>query len=333
MKVKRTRSVMFIALIFAVLFTAGSAYDSSLLTAYAAFGVDTKAVKTDADVKYIMDNGLYVYSTKDPKEIKMPSSIPAELTTKLSHNLNKYSHAAAMIYVDLETGFTIKYNEKREFRGASLVKAPYMMAVLDRIKKGEMSLNQKMTYTSAYYRTGTAQIPKDSGGESMTMTLKRVIEYLIYYSDNSAFAMLQSYVSTSKFRSFALEHYNEEFYKKSNWLTASGVAAAFTDLYKKSRSGDELYVWFLELMKQANENKFIKAGIPTDGDGESLYVVAHKYGEDVNSLNDAAIIFYKNRPYLLIILNDYLSNSARPIFKEVSEDVFNIHEYIVNYDK
>ena len=189
-----------------------------------------------------------------------------------------------------------------------------------------------MTYKSSYSRSGTVQIPKDcEDGEELT--LKRVIEYLIYYSDNTAFYMLQiKCCSTGEFSKFAEKNYNAEFYKNNNWLNAYGVAAAFVDLYKKSCEGDELYVWFLELMKQANENKFIKSGIPTDENGDSKYVVAHKYGEDVNSLNDAAIIFYKDRPYLLIILNDYLSNSARSIFKEVSEDIFNIHEYIVNFD-
>ena len=183
-------------------------------------------------------------------------------------------------------------------------------------------------------RGGTSEIPKEKNfGDQLT--LKEIIEYLIYHSDNTAYNMLLSYVrSYDSFTDWAEDRYGTTFYFKGcNWLNAVGVAECWKEIYERYKAGDEDYLWYVSLLKVANENKFVKGGLPKDSNGKALYEVAHKYGMDISASNDAAIVFYEDRPYLLIILTDYIGYNTQYFMNRISEDVFALHEYICSADE
>lgn len=166
------------------------------------------------------------------------------------------------------------------------------------------------------------------------LTLKQIIEYIVYESDNIGFKMLNNgydgVLSILEFNDMAYRDYGATYYSGvyGNVLSASGVGRMFAEIYRRSEAGDELFVWFVEMLKKANENKFVKGGLPTDENGECLYEVAHKYGMDIKSSNDAAIVYYGERPYVLVILTDYLLINTQSFMNRISSDVFKIHEYI-----
>ena len=264
---------------------------------------------------------------------ELPEDIPGELLETLNKRLNNQTFACAMYYIDLTTGLTISYNADRQFAAASLIKAPYLMYILDMIAAGELSLDDVHTYRRAYhYIGGTGQIRYMEDGTQLT--LRQIIEYIVYDSDNVAFKMLNNgydgVLSIPAFHDMAMRDYDAPYYSGTygNVLTASGVGRMFAEIYARAERGDELYVWFVDMLKDANENKFVKGGLPTDENGECLYEVAHKYGMDIKSSNDAAIVFYNDRPYVLVLLTDYLLINTQGFMNRVSADVFVIHEYI-----
>ena len=264
---------------------------------------------------------------------ELPEDIPGELLETLNKRLNNQTFGCAMYYIDLTTGLTISYNADRQFAAASLIKAPYLMYILDMIAAGELSLDDVHTYRRAYhYIGGTGQIRYMEDGTQLT--LRQIIEYIVYDSDNVAFKMLNNgydgVLSIPAFHDMAMRDYDAPYYSGTygNVLTASGVGRMFAEIYARAERGDELYVWFVDMLKDANENKFVKGGLPTDENGECLYEVAHKYGMDIKSSNDAAIVFYNDRPYVLVLLTDYLLINTQGFMNRVSADVFAIHEYI-----
>ena len=264
---------------------------------------------------------------------ELPEDIPGELLETLNKRLNNQTFACAMYYIDLTTGLTISYNADRQFAAASLIKAPYLMYILDMIAAGELSLDDVHTYRRAYhYIGGTGQIRYMEDGTQLT--LRQIIEYIVDESDNVAFKMLNNgydgVLSIPAFHDMAMRDYDAPYYSGTygNVLTASGVGRMFAEIYARAERGDELYVWFVDMLKDANENKFVKGGLPTDENGECLYEVAHKYGMDIKSSNDAAIVFYNDRPYVLVLLTDYLLINTQGFMNRVSADVFAIHEYI-----
>ena len=264
---------------------------------------------------------------------ELPEDIPEGLLETLNKRLNNQTFACALYYIDLTTGLTMSYNADRQFAAASLIKAPYLMYILDMVAAGELSLDDVHTYRKGYhYMGGTGKVRYMEDGTQLT--LRQIIEYIVYDSDNVAFKMLNNgydgVLSIPAFHDKAMRDYGAPYYSGTygNVLTASGVGRMFAEIYARASRGDELYVWFVDMLKDANENKFVKGGLPTDENGECLYEVAHKYGMDIKSSNDAAIVFYNDRPYVLVLLTDYLLINTQGFMNRVSADVFAIHEYI-----
>lgn len=288
-------------------------------------------------IKTQNENAFFTVAYPAPAQgAGLPETIPQALLSKLENRLGAASFACAMYYVDLKTGFTISYNESRLFGAASLIKAPYLLYVFDMIEKGELSLDDTHTYKKNYHLFGgTGQVKNMPDGS--VLTLKEIIEYIVYYSDNTAFKMLYNtsgnaggVLSLMDFHDKANREFQAPFINGlyGTVLTAGGVGRMFCEIYGRSEES-ELFSWYVDLLKEANENVFIKNGIPTDEKGESLYVVAHKYGMDIKASNDAAIVLYGDRPYVLVVLTDYLlAGSNAGFMAGVSSDIFKIHEYL-----
>ncbi len=266
--------------------------------------------------------------------ITLPDAIDESYLNTIRNTLDNASYACALYYVDLETGLSVSYNPDRMIAGASLIKAEYLMMVFEMIEKGEVSYDDMFTYTSSNKKGGTTKIPSDyKFGDKLS--LKTIIEYVVWHSDNTGYNMLQTYVK-SYFDIFdwAEERYGTKFeYEDCNWLNARGVTECWKEIYQRYKDGDENYVWYVSLLLEANENKFIRGGLPKDANGEYMYKVAHKYGMDINASNDAAIVFYEDRPYFLVVLTDYIGYNTEKFMNEVSSEVFAMHEYICSFDK
>ena len=267
--------------------------------------------------------------------ITLPAQIDEKYINAIKARLDNAPYACALYYVDLETGLSMTYNPDRMFAGASLVKAQYLMMIFEMIEQGKISLDSKYPYLQSNKRGGTTKIPYDHNYGDM-LTLKEIIEYVVWHSDNTGFNMLQVHVPCSIYSlgPWAKERYGTTFeYTTCNWLNARGVAECWKEIYHRSVNGDENYAWYVSLLKDANENKFVRGGLPKDASGNAIYEVAHKYGMDINASNDAAIVFYNDRPYFLCILTDYIGINTQSFMNQVSADVFSMHEYICSFDK
>jgi len=284
--------------------------------------------------------GMPLLSLSVPPKAAADSGItlPDNLDNKYLNNIKKIldskPYACALYYVDLETGLSVTYNPDRMFAGASLIKAEYLMMIFEMIENGEVSYDDLYTYTQSNKRGGTTKIPTDfKFGDKLT--LKQIIEYVVWHSDNTGYNMLQVYVrSYFDIMKWAKERYGTTFkYDGCNWLNARGVAECWKEIYDRYKNGDENYKWYVDLLLEANENKFIRGGLPKGADGEAIYKVAHKYGMDINASNDAAIVFYNDRPYFLCILTDYIGINTQSFMNEVSAEVLKLHEHICSFDK
>ena len=265
--------------------------------------------------------------------IALPETVDTELLETLNKRLNNQSFCCAMYYYDIKTGFSIAYNAERLFGAASLIKAPYLYYILDRVEKGELSLDTEMTYNAKIHKFGGTGSVKNLP-DGTKLTLREVIEHICAESDNSAFRMLYNttdgLMSLIEFHQNAMRDFKAPFLSNTygSVLNASGVGRMFTEIYRRADEGSEVFGWFVELLKNANENKFVKGGLPTDENGDCIYEVAHKYGEDIKSLNDAAIVYYGDRPYVLVILTDYTGVYTQSFMNRISSDVYKIHRAI-----
>lgn len=297
-----------------------------------AVDTDSSGYVTDGDYSIGLLNTIAPVSSSE-SGITLPDEIDEKYLNAIKQKLDSVPYACALYYVDLESGLSVSYNPDRMFAGASLIKAEYLMMIFEMIEDGTVSYDNRYTYTAANKRGGTTKIPYDyEFGD--TLSLKEIIEYVVWHSDNTGYNMLQVYVrSYYDIFTWAQERYGTVFkYNGCNWLNARGVTECWKEIYDRYKNGDENYQWYVSLLLEANENKFIRGGLPTGADGECLYDVAHKYGMDINASNDAAIVFYEDRPYFLVILTDYIGINTQSFMNEVSSKVFDLHKYICSFD-
>lgn len=229
----------------------------------------------------------------------------------------------AYYYKDLTTGETVTYNADEILYSASLIKAPYVYAILeenDNFEKNKQEFDEdgNMIYLEGEEKYNLDEVwtfdpitmMEDGSGEIMDMpsgtqmTWRELIEYSLLYSDNIAFAQLRERFGYTS------------FYKKVDELDIKGVPKGFMNLsahdcaifleeiYKYFETESENAEMMRDCMTKSKHLEMICANYPER-------TVAHKYGWDLGAFHDMAIVFDEH-PYLLVIMTDYEDGGEEP---------------------
>ena len=78
------------------------------------------------------------------------------ISKALESKFNESNYNFAFKYKDLYTGFTLSYNSTQPIFAASTIKAPEAIYIYEESEKGNIDLNDIITYTSNYYNEGTS---------------------------------------------------------------------------------------------------------------------------------------------------------------------------------
>lgn len=277
----------------------------------------------------------------------IPEQLPEKTIEALEKLCDSRYYAISFYYYDLSTGFTMGYEADRTFRGASSIKMPYIAYVFDLIDNGKVSFDDTITLKSTDIRNGTSVIRDEKFPAGTKFTVRQLVQYLMEESDNTAFAMLGRTYTVWSFISWANSKYGTNFYAARdkngtavNSMTAESTGRMLRLVYEKAAAGNGNYIWLLDIMKKANKNTFVKYGLADNANGiwyekdRRNIEVSHKYGMDVYASNDAAIVHYEDRPYVLVILTDWIGYAsdnpwwAEGDMRTLSYYVFQLHKYI-----
>ena len=103
---------------------------------------------------------------------------------------------AGVAALDLDTGQRITFHENDAFPMASVCKVPVAIAFLQRVDRGEVSLDTSITLGPADFHAGASIIADEAKGQPLTLTLGRLLTHMVRDSDNSAVDyLLAHYVS------------------------------------------------------------------------------------------------------------------------------------------
>lgn len=217
-------------------------------------------------------------------------------------------------YYDLTTGETMTYNADTVYYSASLIKAPYIYSVLLEIaefektaerdaegnivyREGEEKYNLDEMWTfdpATMMQAGSGEIQALPAGTQMTW--KELFAYVLLWSDNVAWNQIMDRFGYST------------FYSLVGQLGIQGTSSDFMDLSVNDclKFMKEIYNFFgtdsrwaafmKENMMKSKHKVMICAAFPEG-------TVPHKYGWDIDSYHDMAII-YDEHPYLLVIMTD-----------------------------
>lgn len=230
---------------------------------------------------------------------------------------SSYNHFAFK-YVDIYTGFSISYNENQEIFTASTIKAPVAIYLYEQAEMGNVDLDKEITYTSAYYSTGTGILKNTSFIKSYTT--RELINYAIKYSDNAAHNMLVDTYGRSNMYDYWKNNFNTNaiFKYNTNWgsITARDASIYMMELYNYYNSNTTLSNELADVFKS------VTFKIITNKDGE--YNTMNKSGWTGSVFHDVAIVLDDN-PYILVVLTN-LGENYSYLMRQTSTLVGNLHE-------
>ena len=141
--------------------------------------------------------------------------------------IKKYGDAGFM-YVNLESGASVEYNADVSFSAASIIKAPYVRAVLG----NETDLSQSYEMTEDMLNSSSELINNQPVGTKFT--IEELAKAAIENSDNTAYKMLYNYIGYECFNQLAEGLDRDERMTDDNYwfkLTARETAVYFKDIY------------------------------------------------------------------------------------------------------
>lgn len=99
---------------------------------------------------------------------------------------NNFDGVAGIAALDLDTGQRVLYHENDTFPMASVCKVPVAIALLQRVDRGEVALDTKVTLGPDDFHAGASIIADQAKGQPVTLTLGELFTHMVRDSDNSA---------------------------------------------------------------------------------------------------------------------------------------------------
>lgn len=270
----------------------------------------------------------------------------------------------SLAYYDIETGGSVSYRSDEVRYSASLIKALYIYALemeIDDFEKAKHDFdadgnalydddgaplfegehpnydeNGKIKYLpgeekydlSEKWVFDPASMMEEGSGEIMpkekgfTLTWGELIDYALLYSDNIAFAQLRARFGYSSFykmiSSLGIIGPNSGFMN----LSADDCIKFLTALEDYFEKETPRALHMKDCMTRSKHLEMISANYK---EGES----AHKYGWDIDSFHDMAVIFDEH-PYVVVIMTDYDDGGIGPtgFMRDVIEIIKEMHSLI-----
>lgn len=238
------------------------------------------------------------------------------ISKQIEDAMNASNLNFAFKYKDLYTGFSLSYNASQPIFAASTIKAPEAIYIYEEAEKGNINLDETLTYTSNYYNEGTGVL-KDTPFNK-DYTIRQLVGYSVIHSDNAAHLMLNNRYKVQNIRDYWQNKGTTSIYKtNSPW---GNLNANDATIYM-----EELYNYYLTNTSNSNELiNYFKSAWKVISAPDNI-TIANKSGWSDNSLHDAAIVFDDN-PYVLVILSSRGYTEYTSYFNQISNLVFNFHQ-------
>jgi len=272
---------------------------------------------------------VFVFETRI-NSIYNKYELKVEEFKKLEQSLQEYvnsltqNNSEISLYIkDLSTEYEIKINSDKEIPSASLVKIPIMAAVYELAEKGDLSLNEKLTYKKKYRCGGSGIIKRSRYGTKFT--IRELVELMITLSDNVATHMLIDRIGIKNlnkiFKELGLKNTNINRFVMDlqardkgieNYTTAEDIGLLLEKIYRGKLVSKEASVEMLLIMLKQRISDRIPKKLPTQ------VAVAHKTGLMKDVCHDAGVVYTNNGDFIICVLTH---NIKPQVAKEIIADV------------
>ena len=247
---------------------------------------------------------------------KLDANVKSKID-EINSYYNQSNNYFAFSYKDLYTGFMVSYNANQNIFSASSIKAPKDIYLYEMASQGKINLDEELTYTSAYYNTGSGILKNTPVNKKYTV--RTLLQYSTVDSDNAAHNMLMDRFGRENILKFWQNKGTTGIFTlPTNWgvTNAHDATIYMEELYKFYLSNDE-YGGALMNNFLRSYPKFIK--------GKNNYQVASKSGWAGSVLHEMSIVFADN-PYIVIGLSNLGDKvNYQEYFDRINDLAYNLH--------
>jgi beta-lactamase class A len=212
--------------------------------------------------------------------------------------------ALAVYFRDLNNGPWFSFDPDEKFSPASLLKVPFLMAILKQAEHDPTLLANKLLYNGNSDFNSIQNIkPYKKLKKGEFYTVEQLLHQMIIHSDNNASALLEDFFGVDILK---------EVHKMAGMpeISIGGVSVVeyarfFRLLYNASYLNREMSEKALAIAAQVSAADGLIAAVPPD------IKVAHKFGEQISiidgvdeliQLHECGIIYYPQHPYILCVM-------------------------------
>ena len=238
----------------------------------------------------------------------------------------------SVYYEDLTTGYHFEYDENAAYPAASVIKAPFILSALMQVSADEKAFFERLEaenkepemidtdedgtpdkvvieYSDPKYNlyetialdkatmieSGSGKIREMPDGTEFTYI--DFIKYALEYSDNIAYQQLKKRFGIENYYALARSVGATVASKSARNMSAADAGKLFKEIYKFIGEDETYGPLMRESMTKTNHKVIIPLGV-------SPTTALHKYGWDVESYHDAAIVESGDKPYVLAVFSD-----------------------------
>lgn len=274
-------------------------------------------------------NSLY---TKFEIKIEKFNEFKVNHVEKYIQLFNESGAKVAVYFKDLSTQYDFGIDANEKIPSASLVKIPIMAAVYYLAKKGEISLDEELTYKKKYRCGGSGIIKNCRYGERFT--IKQLVELMIVVSDNVATHMIIDRIGLKRFneifKNLGLKNTNLDRYVMDlrsrnngveNYTTAKEIGTLLEKIYYGKLVSKQASLEMLEIMLKQEISDRIRKKLPSN------VIVANKTGTMKNVFHDVGIVFTNNGNFILCVLTEDLDHKiAKQFIADIAYKMYSLYQ-------
>ena len=261
-----------------------------------------------------------------PENLKV---IQKKTAARIKEIAAKSRGALGVAVVDLTTGERFGLNEHLVFPQASAIKIAILMEVFKQAEEGKFKLTDARRIQKQD-KTGGSGVLVELGDGSVEMCIGDLCVLMIVLSDNTATNLLIDLVGKENInRTLASLGFKETKVQRrmmdvaASYLSQAGrasrreaarlMALLFKAEFVRRKACDDM----LAILKKSKSTN-LKAGLPED------VTIASKPGGIAGVATEWAIVYVKERPYAIAVMENYGLGDAPEAMKEISGTV---HDY------
>lgn len=273
------------------------------------------------------------------QEHRAPSAIQADLSLKLSSDLNRfaasYDGVMGIFVKDLTSGETFAVNADTVFPQASSIKIPIFIELMRQAQAGKLRLAERVEIHRAALVGGSGVLQFFSDGGSQ-ISWRDLASLMVVLSDNSATNLIIDRVGMDNVNSMLdglglsktrlarkMIDIAAEQADRENQSTPRQMGTLIEMLNAGKLLDPEHTRLVLEILEYPKDSP-LHAGVPP------AITVAEKPGSLSGAQCDSGIVFLAGRPYVISVMTTFNPGSGDPSITTVSGRVFSYFDRLAH---